>query len=420
MAKSAEESSSKESLSKMSDEELLTWSKEELVRRLRRLDAEKISVMIDHGSLMKEVNRRLQTHLHEIRGLKEVNQRLQDDGHELRDLCCFLDDDRQKSKKLAWEWQRFGRYSAAVLRKEVSVYQRKLRDLEIKQDDLLRDNGDLKDICLMLDEERTDAGSRSSIGSQTSLSNVSGPGGARDGGDGSSSGSGSSSSGSAGTASPEHRASSGRGKAPSTVMAAPCTNGQLAAENPAAYIRQLETQVRQLEDKYKNVLQKPPVVLSERKACSTSLATDRPRPQAPRQHNPVGISLHSSSSHDGDISSDVFESCSIYPSSATQFPEAVVKAVTVLQVHEKLQTAECDQAMSQEEKAIVREMCNCGENSAIQALPQPPFVVPLPAANKKEPSDETQEGVGQEEEEEDNDEDEAEMVKPVTGTDAAS
>lgn len=59
----------------------------------------------------------------ELRTLKEANQRLSDDNQELRDLCCFLDDDRQKGRKLAREWQRFGRYTASVMRQEVSAYQ---------------------------------------------------------------------------------------------------------------------------------------------------------------------------------------------------------------------------------------------------------------------------------------------------------
>lgn len=65
----------------------------------------------------------LQTLLSELRLLKETNQRLSDDNQELRDLCCFLDDDRQKGRKLAREWQRFGRYTASVMRQEVSAYQ---------------------------------------------------------------------------------------------------------------------------------------------------------------------------------------------------------------------------------------------------------------------------------------------------------
>lgn len=80
----------------------------------------------------------------EIRTLKEANQRLSDDNQELRDLCCFLDDDRQKGRKLAREWQRFGRYTASVMRQEVSAYQAKLRELDTKQQELIKDNLELK------------------------------------------------------------------------------------------------------------------------------------------------------------------------------------------------------------------------------------------------------------------------------------
>ena len=86
--------------------------------------------------------------------LKEANQRLSDDSQELRDLCCFLDDDRQKGRKLAREWQRFGRYTASVMRQEVSAYQNKLRQLDNKQQELIKDNLELKELCLYLDEER--------------------------------------------------------------------------------------------------------------------------------------------------------------------------------------------------------------------------------------------------------------------------
>ncbi|CAL8315772.1 unnamed protein product [Merluccius merluccius] len=195
------------------DEELLRCAKEELVRRLRRADAEKMSVMAEHGNLMKDVNRRLQLHLHEIRGLKDVNQRLQDDNHELRELCCFLDDDRQKGKRLSREWQRFGRHTATAMWKEVGAYMMKLRELEANQACVTRENGELKEIILMLDEERSGgggggAGSRSSIDSQSSLTQLNGGTGTgtggtggtvRDVGDGSST---SSSTGSAG--SPDH------------------------------------------------------------------------------------------------------------------------------------------------------------------------------------------------------------------------
>ncbi|KAJ8890750.1 hypothetical protein PR048_010259 [Dryococelus australis] len=93
---------------------------------------------------VSEQARRLQQYAAEIRALKEANQRLGDDNQELRDLCCFLDDDRQKGRKLAREWQRFGRYTASVMRQEVSAYQSKLRELDNKQQELIKDNMELK------------------------------------------------------------------------------------------------------------------------------------------------------------------------------------------------------------------------------------------------------------------------------------
>ncbi|XP_067845135.1 coiled-coil domain-containing protein 85A [Heptranchias perlo] len=185
MTKNAE--GSREDLSKISDEELMKWSKEELVRRLRRTDAEKMTVMIDHSNLIKEVNRRLQVHLTEIRGLKDVNQKLQEDNQELRDLCCFLDDDRQKGKKVSREWQRLGRYTAGVMRKEVALYLQKMKELEVKQDEVVKENLELKEMCLMLDEDKNaGAGSRTSIDSQSSLLHLNATSGLRDVGDGSS------------------------------------------------------------------------------------------------------------------------------------------------------------------------------------------------------------------------------------------
>lgn len=59
-----------EDISGLTDEELLKWTKEDLIRRLRRSEADKMSVILDHGNLIREVNRSLQLHLNEIRGLK--------------------------------------------------------------------------------------------------------------------------------------------------------------------------------------------------------------------------------------------------------------------------------------------------------------------------------------------------------------
>jgi hypothetical protein len=57
--------------------------------------------------------------LRSIALLRDQNSRLIRDNGELRDLCCFLDDDRQKGKRLAREWQKFGRYTAKVMKQEV-------------------------------------------------------------------------------------------------------------------------------------------------------------------------------------------------------------------------------------------------------------------------------------------------------------
>ncbi|XP_051056662.1 coiled-coil domain-containing protein 85A isoform X4 [Phodopus roborovskii] len=160
-----------EDLSKVTDEELLQWSKEELIRSLRRAEAEKVSAMLDHSNLIREVNRRLQLHLGEIRGLKDINQKLQEDNQELRDLCCFLDDDRQKGKRVSREWQRLGRYTAGVMHKEVALYLQKLKELEVKQEEVVKENMELKELCVLLDEEKGAgcASSRCSIDSQASL-----------------------------------------------------------------------------------------------------------------------------------------------------------------------------------------------------------------------------------------------------------
>ncbi|XP_034044646.1 coiled-coil domain containing 85A, like [Thalassophryne amazonica] len=189
-----------EDISGLTDEELLKWTKEDLVRRLRRSEADKMSVILDHGNLIREVNRSLQLHLNEIRGLKDINQKLQEDNRELRDLCCFLDDDRQKGKRVSREWQRLGRYSASIMQKEVMLYLQKLKELEVRQDEVIQENMELKELCLLLDEDKGvvggssgsgggvgTGGCRSSIDSQNSLLLVPGQGLLmRDVGDGSS------------------------------------------------------------------------------------------------------------------------------------------------------------------------------------------------------------------------------------------
>ncbi|KAM4625692.1 coiled-coil domain-containing protein 85C-A [Polymixia lowei] len=352
-------------LSKLSDEELLRLSKDELVRRLRRVENEKMSLMVEHGNMMKDVNRSLQVHLHEIRSLKEVNQKLQDDNHELRELCCFLDDDRQKGKKLSREWQRFGRYTAGVMWQDVGVYQQKLKDLESNQESVMRENMELKEIIVMLDEERNGAGSRSSIDSQSSLTNLNGGSvTVRDVGDGSST----SSTGSAG--SPDHHHHNHNNhihKTSESKIASlrrsmdDLSGSQFHRTIPnglndasASYIRQLESKVRMLEDDNKQLLSQTNGgdVKTLRKGLSLYHSESQLSSLSQYQdsmHNGTGRTPSGEPSPTGGYLSP------------GQKPEAVVHAMKVLEVHEKLNRQipeDYDEDLSEKEKAIVREMCN--------------------------------------------------------------
>ncbi|XP_064178462.1 coiled-coil domain-containing protein 85C-A-like isoform X12 [Anguilla rostrata] len=352
----------RDDLSKIPDEELLKLSKEDLIKRLRKADNEKMNLMVEHGNMMKDVNRRLQVHLHEIRGLKEINQKLQDDNLELRELCCFLDDDRQKGKKLSREWQRFGRYTASVMWKEVGMYQQKLKELEANQETVVRENVELKEIILMLDEERNGAGSRSSIDSQSSLTNLNGGSGTiRDVGDGSST----SSTGSAG--SPDHHhnhphkpreAKTGTIRRSMDDLSAPHHHRSIpnGLNDPSSnYIRQLESKVRILEDDNKLLTQQgnPGDLKTLRKGLSLYHSESQlsSLPQYPDALQNQGSARTANS----DTSPTVG-----YPPSA-QKPEAVVHAMKVLEVHEKLDKQipeDYEEDLSEKEKAIVREMCN--------------------------------------------------------------
>ncbi|KAG9268902.1 coiled-coil domain-containing protein 85C-A [Astyanax mexicanus] len=345
----------RDDLSKISDEELFRLSKDELVRRLRKVDSEKMSLMVEHGNMIKDVNRRLQVHLHEIRGLKEVNQKLQDDNQELRELCCFLDDDRQKGKKLSREWQRFGRYTASVMWKEVGVYQQKLKELEANQDTIMRENMELKEIILMLEEERSGAGSRSSIDSQSSLTNLNGgSSNMRDVGDGSST----SSTGSAG--SPDHH--HGHKPAEGKITSIRRSMDDLSANHlhrsipnglndSANYIRQLETKVRILEDDNKQGN------IGDLKTLRKGLSLYHSESQL------SALSKYQDALQNGTTrlpSGELTSPISSYLPSA-QKPEAVVHAMKVLEVHENLDRQipeDYEEDLSEKEKAIVREMCN--------------------------------------------------------------
>lgn len=123
--------------------------------RIRCLEGEKLSIMIEHNNLMKEFNRMMESHLEEVRNLKETNMHYEQELNDLKDLSVFLDDDRKKCRRLAKEWQRFGRHTVSVMRSEVMGYQEKVRSLETKQSELIKENGELRDLCVYLDNQRS-------------------------------------------------------------------------------------------------------------------------------------------------------------------------------------------------------------------------------------------------------------------------
>lgn len=297
-------------LSKVEDGELRGKNPDELVRIIRRLESESRSLVAEHSSIIKDVNRRMQIYLLEIRSLKDINQKLQDDNQELRDLCCFLDDDRQRSRKLAREWQRFGRYTSSVMRSEVSTYQLKLADLETRQEELVSENSELKELCLYLDQER---GRYSST--------------MRDDGDGSSNST---------TAGVEENGPGGQ--YPDVVHPPEQRPNQ---DDSRQYIKQLEEQK------------------SERNAADVfRLPTDRktfPSQNSDARSAPVG-------NHDDGYNGR--KSATPTPrgdNTSPTKPEAVVHAMKVLEVHENLERPKVDiggENLDDKEKAIVREMCN--------------------------------------------------------------
>ncbi|KAL3874344.1 hypothetical protein ACJMK2_037372 [Sinanodonta woodiana] len=315
------QSASLTSLTKLGDEELHLKGPDELVRIIRHLEAELKSFLNEHNAIMKDFNRRNQILLFEIRNLKEINQNLQDDNQELRDLCLFLDDDRHKGRKLAKEWQRFGRYTSSVMRSEVSAYQEKLKDLETKQNELISDNIDLKELCLYLDQERLRF---------TQM---------RDEGDGSSN------STNAGNEDTQNGNDSAQDE---QLSEAPSESRDTTTE----YIQLLEQKIKHLEEEKILLAQRvernsADGYTSEKAADLGPSLTER---EYARREQPVGIQFS--------------EGTPLTPpvrGTSPSKPEAVVHAMKVLEVHEQLErphTAVGEENLDDKEKAIVREMCN--------------------------------------------------------------
>ncbi|KAJ8308562.1 hypothetical protein KUTeg_013436 [Tegillarca granosa] len=356
-------------LSKLNDDQLHHKDSGELIRIIRRVESENRSLLAEHSSIIKDVNRRIQIHLLEIRGLKDINQKLQDDNQELRDLCCFLDDDRQRGRKLAREWQRFGRYTASVMRSEVSAYQEKLKDLEDKQLELISDNTELKELCLYLDQER--------IRYSTSM---------RDEGDGSS-----------------NSTVAGNEEPHPLPIGMNIGNGQDSSNQDAElagnqnYIHRLENQIRQLEEEKKQ--------LAQRNGGDGYRSTDHR--QSTEKLDTGQRNMQQRTAPVGNPSEDISQQSRTPTPGASgdspNKPEAVVHAMKVLEVHEQLERPKTDvggENLDDKEKAIVREMCNVvwrklGDVGSERSTPHPVYeniparqnssAPPIPPPNRQPP-----------------------------------
>ncbi|XP_062705665.1 coiled-coil domain-containing protein 85C-A [Aedes albopictus] len=312
----------------------LQQQQQEMLKFVRKAESETSSTPTSSsgGRISSiEQNRHFQNLLAELRALKEANQRLSDDNQELRDLCCFLDDDRQKGRKLAREWQRFGRYTASVMRQEVSAYQTKLRQLDDKQQELIRDNLELKELCLYLDEERSNTNRPAAVcgncgaapGSTTSANAVP----LRDDGDGSSSS----------TNADENIHQIGGGQFGRNGLTELNLRSALS-DQTLQYVRSLESRIRQLEE--------------ERCAILKNV-----QPIGPTNGTGPPVSNNNSTNNQPPPPSSIAD-----PISGR--PEAVVRALQVLEVREQLERERIgpnitsDLQLDDGEKALVREMCN--------------------------------------------------------------
>ena len=123
----------------------------DLTQQLAKYKEENLKLTEEKNNLMREFNTRMKLHLEEVRLLKEVNERLQTELEDLRDLCCYLDDDRIKCRKLAIEWQNFGRYTSSILHTKESCYQEEVNSLSLQKESIIAENINLKRLCRELE-----------------------------------------------------------------------------------------------------------------------------------------------------------------------------------------------------------------------------------------------------------------------------
>lgn len=88
--------------------------------------------------------------------LERAKRQLSSENEELKKSCYLLGEAQQKSKQVALEWQKFGKYTAAVLKNEVETFECKLHVLQEQLDKQVRENVELQEMCLFLDKSHGD------------------------------------------------------------------------------------------------------------------------------------------------------------------------------------------------------------------------------------------------------------------------
>jgi predicted Zn-dependent protease len=62
---------------------------------------------------------------------QSITNEITKENQEISDLCRVLKENNQKLKTIAFEWQRFGQYTAALLQNEVLVFESKIKILTV-------------------------------------------------------------------------------------------------------------------------------------------------------------------------------------------------------------------------------------------------------------------------------------------------
>ena len=87
-------------------------------------------------------------------GTDRTKEQLESENRELHQVCGYLDEACRKNKQLSSEWQSFGKYTAEILKEEMANSESKSRVMREELERLAKENKELKEMCLFLDQSR--------------------------------------------------------------------------------------------------------------------------------------------------------------------------------------------------------------------------------------------------------------------------